>query len=205
MSSFRNWLAQVLTLGESLQDEAPHVSVQDRAGITELLHEAFGRHALDVAGPAIPFDADAAIGSAVTLAQACWELIAGDDDTPFPLAVKSEPSSPAAHLSADLTLRFLADVYRRARAQNAGGKLTSEIERLLRSWPLSGVLADLDGEPATTLDFGGHSGLQLLYAERLAGTRRLGWLPQSGPSREWVERVFHERRLPLPAPTHPER
>ena len=54
--------------------------------------------------------------------------------------------------------------------------------------------------------FGGHPGLQLLYAERLAGVGRPGWVPPSGPAREWVERVHSERGRPLPAaiPTLPE-
>jgi len=63
----------------------------------------------------------------------------------------------------------------------------------------SGVLADLDGTPATPPEFGGHPGLQLLYAERLAETGRAGWVPATGPAREWVERVYQERGKLMPA------
>ncbi len=59
---------------------------------------------------------------------------------------------------------------------------------------------DLDAEPLGPLDFAGHPGLQLLYAERLAAAPRAAWVPPAGPAREWAERAFHERGRPLPAP-----
>jgi hypothetical protein len=61
------------------------------------------------------------------------------------------------------------------------------------------VLADLEGAPTTAPEFG-HPGLQLLYAERLATTRRAGWVPTAGVGREWVERVFALRGVPVPLP-----
>lgn len=197
MTDFRDWLDRVLDYGESVQDSPPAFSGRERPAVVEVLRSAFARHALDVAGPPVQFEADVALKAAEVLARACWALVATE---PVVVELAAEPSSPSAHLSADVTLRLLPGVYRRARAGDPAGELTAAIDRVLRRWPLSGVLADLDGEPTTPPDFGGHPGLQLLYAERHAGTGRPGWVPAGGPAREWAERVYSERGRPLPTP-----
>ena len=189
MPPFRDWLARVLAEGESVLDAAPALGAAERAGVVAELRAAFGRHTLDVGGPAVAFDAEAAVGATVVLAGACWQLVGGD---PGPLELDG-PRTAAAHLSADVTLRFLPAVLGRARARDAAGEPAASLERLLRAWPLSGVLADLDGGPATPPEFAGHPGLQLLYAERLVVTGRPGWVPPAGPAREWAGRVFAER------------
>src|SRR5581483_5630300 len=106
----------------------------------------------------------------------------------------------AAHLSADLTLRLLPAIHRRARVRDVDDPLAVEVAELLRRWPLSGVLADLDGPPAGDVTFFGHPGLQLLYAERLVEHEKPAWLPAAGPARERVELIYRERGRPLPAP-----
>jgi hypothetical protein len=57
------------------------------------------------------------------------------------------------------------------------------------------VLARISAEPTTALDFEGHPGLQLLYAERLANHPRPLWIPQGGEARQWAERIWAERGL----------
>jgi len=198
-SAFHIWLSRLLQHGESVQEEAPEVGFAERNEARDALRTAFERHVLDLAGPPIPFDPRAAVEGAIVVANACWRLVGGAPDDAA-LKPDCEPATAAAHLSADVTLRFLPVVYRRARAQAVEGRLTTELDALLRAWPLSGVLADLAGEPTTPLDFGGHIGLQMLYAERFATTPRTGWLPPPGPSREWVEYIFQERRLSIPVP-----
>jgi len=195
MPPFRDWLARVLADGESVQESPPVLHPAERPAVTADLRAAFDRHALDVAGPPVAFDAGAAVGAAVVLARACWQLVGGD---PEPLDVGTPPATAAAHLSADVTLRFLAVVQRRARTRAADGEPAAALDRLLRAWPLSGVLADLDGEPTTPPDFDGHAGLQLLYAERLVATGRAGWVPRDGPARARAERAFADRGRPLP-------
>jgi MoxR-vWA-beta-propeller ternary system domain bpX4 len=197
---FLAWLSRVLTYGESVLAASPSLLPEERPRVVEALRAAFEQHALDVAGPPIPFDPEAALRSAIVLARACWRFVGPDEDTPSSLDLGVEPSSPSAHLSVDVALRFLPAVYRRSRLREPEIGLTAELDGLLRRWPLSGVLADLDGEPATPPEFGGHCGLQLLYAERLVATGRPGWVPKSGPAREWVERVYQERGKPMPAP-----
>lgn len=200
MTSFRDWLSRLLREGESIQESRPALSSFEEPGVVAELREAFDRHALDIAGPPVPFDESAARGAALTVAEACWHLVSAEGEEPVSLKLEAEPGSPAAHLSADVTLRFLPAVYRRSRARFAQGPLTRELERIFREWPLSGVLADLDGRPTTPPEFGGHPGLQLLYAERLVRFNRPGWLPGNGAAREWAERVYQERNKPMPAP-----
>lgn len=198
MPPFADWLTRVLTRGESVQEAPPTLAPEERAGALAVLRAAFDGHALDVAGPPVAFDPDTALAAATALARACWLLVGAAENEPASLSFRAEPNAPSAHLSADLTLRLLPAVYRRAKLRGAE-PLAAEVESILRAWPLSGVLADLDGEPTAALDFGGHPGLQLLYAERLVATGRPGWVPAAGPAREWVERVYHERGKPPPA------
>lgn len=197
MPPFPEWLSRVLSGGESVQDAPPALAASEYAEVERLLREAFDVLALDVPGPPIPFDAEAAVAAAGVLAVACWRLV-GDES--FGPRLGEIPRSPAAHLSADVCLRFLPAVYRRARFRDPESALTRDLAELLRGWPLSGVLADLEEPPPTPTDFHGHAGLQVLFAERLFAVGRPSWVPESGPPREWAERVFLERNKPLPAP-----
>src|SRR4051812_7063403 len=101
---FRDWLERVLTRGESVQHDPPELAAGERPAVTAVLRAAFDGHALDVAGPAVPFDPAAAEWAAVVLARACWRLASGDDADPLP----PDPggATPAAALSADVCLRL---------------------------------------------------------------------------------------------------
>jgi hypothetical protein len=198
MPQFLDWITRVFSSGESVQDGPPSLLPGERSAVEHYLRNVFKECALDVAASPISFDPVAAIGAAELLAEACWLLVA-EEDEPKPLGIESSPSSPSTDLSTDIALRFLPAVYRRAKLHQPEGTLTIELDRILRMWPLSGVLANLDGKPSSKLDFGGHSGLQMLYAERLLETGQPGWVPTSEPARSWVERVFRERGKPLPA------
>jgi hypothetical protein len=81
-------------------------------------------------------------------------------------------------------------VFRRARALRPTDALTGLLADVLRRWPLSGVLAEIVDAPLTSLDFG-HTGLRLLYAERLARHERPAWLP-TGAALEAVELVWQQ-------------
>jgi hypothetical protein len=192
VSDFSVWLKRVLEYGESVQDGPP---VWRGVDVRPLLDAAFRDHALDVAGTPVVFDLGAAKWAARLLADTCWRLTSDDPSEPVP---EREPDSPAAHLSADVTLRFLPAVYRRAKARGIDHPLVPELDRVFRAWPLSGALADLDGSPTGPTDFGGHVGLQMLYAERVAATGRAGWVPSGGSARERVEYAFVERNRPVP-------
>ena len=51
---------------------------------------------------------------------------------------------------------------------------------ILRQWPLSGVLADLDDPPLAKLDFDSSEFLAALYAERLSRISNESWTPPAG-------------------------
>jgi hypothetical protein len=72
-----------------------------------------------VAGPAVPFDPDTALAAAELTCWACWFLLdrnQPETEVEERVRMAGVPRSPAEHLSADLVLRYLPQVYRRARA-----------------------------------------------------------------------------------------
>ncbi len=54
------------------------------------------------------------------------------------IAMPIEPTTPAHHLSADLMLRYLPQVLKRARGLDPSDPLIGLLEDVLRRWPLSG-------------------------------------------------------------------
>src|SRR5262245_27554919 len=138
MSPFADWLDRVLTDGAAVLAGPPDARPDDGAAVA-VLARAYAAHALDVAGPPLPFDAATATAAAHALADACWRLVSAEA---VATARLPEPATPAAHLSADLTLRLLPAVLHRARLRG-DGPLVDDLAALLRRWPLSGVLADL--------------------------------------------------------------
>jgi hypothetical protein len=139
-------------------------------------------------------DATIAVAAAATVHAACWFLVnraqpAADMDGLLLLA--TSPCSPAAHLSADLVLRFLPQVYRRAKAADPADRLATQLADILRHWPLSGVLADIDEPPVVAPAFDGHPGLCMLYAERLARHEKPAWLPRRA-GLEYLELVYQD-------------
>ena len=88
------------------------------------------------------------------------------------LCMPSAPATPEQHFSADLVLRFVLTLQRRAQAMLPNDELPRALTQTLRQWPLSGVLADIMDPPLTAVDFGAHPGLNFLYAERLAAQER---------------------------------
>jgi hypothetical protein len=179
--------------------------VPDAAGRRDaerLLASAYADLALDLPGPTPPFDANCALGAAAQVGLACWFLLdrrPTAEEVARALPPPTPPATTAQHLSADVAFRFLGQLHRRARGLGVGDVLTRWLERVLCVWPLSGALSDVAEPPEGPLDFGGHAGLCLLYAERLARRPRPAWVPPAGPAREAVELVFAERGLPLPA------
>jgi hypothetical protein len=202
MASFVEFLRTLLTDGRVVLRQRPAVDAAERAEARVLLADAYDDYRLDVAGPPLPFDAATALGMAERLWLACWFLVRRDEPPEAverALAPPPPPASAAQHLSADLVLRFLPQVHRRARALDAADGLTRRLTELLRDWPLSGVLSDVEEGPRVPPEFDGHPGLLLLYAERLAERPRPAWVP-AGPALPYVELAFAERNLPAPAP-----
>jgi len=194
MSPLGKFFHDLLREGRVLLRDQRGVGAGSDAELAEVLRAAYADCCLDVAEPVMPFDQATALAAADLVQQACWALV----NHALPAAelekrvrMPRPPQAPAQHLSADLLLRYLPQVHRRARARDPADPLATMLENVLRQWPLSGVLADIDEGPEAPLDFGGHPGLMLLYAERLAQHEKPSWLP-TGQTLEYVELVWAE-------------
>jgi hypothetical protein len=195
MSPFATFLDRAFTHGEAVLTGPLPSPAGDRDALA-ILAGAYESFALSIAGPPVPFDPPAAVAAAGLLANACWFLLdrsAPPETVAREVALPNKPHSAAQHLSADLTLRLLPAVLRRARAVAADDPLAVALTGVLRAWPLSGVLADLDAGPDEPPDFDGHPGLRLLYAERLAGRDRPAWRPAPAVA-NYLELVTAEAR-----------
>jgi hypothetical protein len=194
MSALAEFLQGLLYEGRVVLRNAPQPTSGRPGEAAALLGQAYATFQLQVAGPPVGFDEEVAFRAAELVRQACWFLVSRAQpakDLEKVLVMPGPPRSPAQHLSADLCLRLLPQVHRRARALDPADRLPALLEDVFRSWPLSGVLAAVEEGPITPLDFGGHSGLWLLYAERLARNPKPAWVPD-GPGREYVELVWRE-------------
>lgn len=153
-----------------------------------ILHRAYNTYALELAGPAPAFDARLAARAAMVVRAAAWALVdrrADDDWISEHVRLDASARTPSEHASTDLALRYLPDLHRRACAIALDDPLTVALETLLRRYPLSGVLADLDDPPLAPLDFGGNLGLLMLYAERWMRRTKPAWaIPDTGPAAE---------------------
>ncbi|WP_435005528.1 hypothetical protein P12x_003371 [Tundrisphaera lichenicola] len=201
MSSLGDFLRGLLKDGQVVFRERPIPSAKERPEALAVLESAFADHRLDLAGPSIEFDGDSALLASEFVRQACWFLI--DRSEPVELVERvlilpARPSRESEHLSADLTLRFLPQVLRRARSIAPGDRLGEILGEVLRGWPLSGVLSDVEGPPDDLGSLGSHPGLLMLYAERLADHEKPGWMP-SGLALDYVEMIYERLGKARPA------
>jgi len=156
-----------------------------------LLHEAFSTFCLDLAGAPLTFDPVVAASAAEVVRQSCAALVDRSkrpEDLAEALRMPHPPRTSSEHLSADLTFRYLSQIHHRARSVDPIDPLVPMLVWLLREWPLSGALADLDEPLAISPDFNGHRGLMILFAERLVARCRKSSYPD-GVAGEYVELV----------------
>lgn len=194
MSSFADFLRELFREGRVSFQERPTPNSNDEPEARSVLRAAFETHRLDVAGPLVEWDAPTSLAAAELVRRASWFLVNHDEpeaEVEQAIRMPAAPATPSQHLSADLLLRYLPVIHRRARAHAPDDRLTVLLSEVLRQWPLSGVLADVPEAPTTPLDFGEHHGLMLLYAERLAQNRKSEWVPQ-GRLLEYVEWVSNQ-------------
>lgn len=193
MGGLAKFVEGLFAEGRVLFDGPPDPAPPDREEAAAVLRGAFVEEALDLAGPVLSFDAKAALIAAEWSRRACWYLISRSEAGEVverALTPPPDPTRPSQHLAADLTFRYLPLVHRRARATAPDDLLTARLALILRRWPLSGVLSDLHDEPLGPLDFGGHAGLLMRYAERLSSNEKAAWVPAAGSlAREYYELV----------------
>lgn len=203
MSDVVEFLKRLLYDGEAVMRGPPIFSPELKPQIEQVLEPAYTDYRRSVAGPPLSFDRETAYAAAQFLSLACWLLVCDEADAKDAIPILHAPrlsNRAEAHLSADLTLRFLESVYRRARMRAVGDPLVVAVVEVLRRWPLSGALAPIEEPPMGDLQFQDHHGLQLLYAERLSENLRSSWVPSEGRTRELVELVLQQRGKSLPKP-----
>jgi hypothetical protein len=198
MNDLADFLAELFRAGTITFRRPPQPSSLASPEVTGLLERAYAMYRLDIAGPAIALDMDLACAAAEVIRQASWALLCHHDraeDLERRVKMPRPPATASDHFSADLLLRYLPQIHRRARALDPSDSLVALLGQVLRQWPLSGVLAGLDDGPTSALEFGGHEGLMLLYAERLAQREPATspWRPEGRPL-EYVELVSAARR-----------
>jgi hypothetical protein len=193
MPALVNFLERVFRDGQAILRARPLRAPEDVAASRRLLEDSYQTYALSVAGPELSFDADTALAAAECLRQACWSMLVRDEpdeNLEQCVVLPGRPQTPANHLSADLVLRYMPALYHRAKALAPEDRLPARLAEILCRWPLSGVLADLPEGPSEPIDLGGHRGLMLLYAERLAQHEKPTWLP-TRETLAHVELVYH--------------
>lgn len=173
---------------------APPPAPEGRQGWAEsapILARWYDADALDLAGDPPPFAAEVACWGAEVVRQACW-LVASRDEPAESVARRlpdgPRPRGPGCHASADLMLRHLPPILRRAERIDGEDPLARRLVAILANWPLSGILAGLDEPPARPCDFG-HEGLAQRYAERWARVPKDAWLPEEGAARAWIDLI----------------
>jgi hypothetical protein len=193
MAGLVEFLENLLHTGRVVFREPPLPAPEERHAALTVLARAYRTYQLDVAGPALNFCTKSAIAAAEYVRSGCWYLVHHDEpaEVLHQRLTLPTPQSPSEHLTGDLLLRYLPQLHRRARAGSPTDPLSEIVAKLLREWPLSGVLSDVTEAPLTPLEFGGHSGLLMLYAERLFRNQKAEWLP-TGPEREYVELTFRD-------------
>lgn len=182
MSGLAEFVEALFTTGRLKFDRRPEAARAERERALPLLRRAFDDDSLDLPGPPMKFDESIAVGAAEFTRRACWFLVSRSEPGEVveqALSFRTTPRSPGQHLSADLTFRYLPLVHRRARSRAPNDLLTTRLAEVLRRWPLSGVLSDVQEAPEGGLDLGGHAGLMMRYAERLADKAKPAWLPPS--------------------------
>jgi MoxR-vWA-beta-propeller ternary system domain bpX4 len=198
MTSFRRFVTELLTEGKVVFRSPQAPRDRPQAEDIALLEKGFHAARLSVAGPEIPFDAAVGYSAAELVRQASWALVNHDErvsQLKKCLTMPIRPATPAHHLSADFMLRYLPQVLSRARGLDPSDPLIGLLEDVLRRWPLSGVLSEVAEPPLSSLEFAGHPGLLLLYAERLAANDRPAWRPaQKATGWAFYELASDERR-----------
>ena len=183
MGELASFLENLFSTGRVRLERRPDASEAERREAVPALHQAFMDDLMELPGPAPKFDPVVAVAAAEWTRRACWFLLSRTElgeVVEQALTLPRPPGGAGQHLAADVTFRYLPMLHQRARALAPHDLLTRRLADVLRQWPLSGVLADLHEPPIGSLDFDGHPGLQMRYAERLAQNGKPAWLPPAG-------------------------
>lgn len=144
---------------------APH----DLRAAEQLLRQIYGEDALEMPARAPDFNAEAALSAARYLYNAVQLIINRDLDEAAVeqhLACLPEPASPEIVYSADLTLRYLPELFTLAKGLSPLDIVATKLKETAACWPFSSVGVDIDSEYALEKIIG-HPALKYAYADRI--------------------------------------
>jgi len=178
--SFSRFLTNLLDNGTVQVSKAREIPAEDRVEAQRLLTHFERAFRLSLAEEPPPLELGLAVAAGQTLYRLCQCLVFRELLPDQALAqgdrLPDAPRTAGDHYSADLTLRFLPDVWRLAKEAAEGDPLVTSIRELAAHWPLSSVgMPDL---PAPAIDsITDHPALMALYVDRIIEHRdrlRLG-------------------------------
>jgi hypothetical protein len=150
-------------------DSTPVVDEQCRAWLKERQE----RLSLELAGPPLAFDVEAAAWGAGRLYEACRYLTyrqEGDEAVRKAFAGPAPKPTPEAIFGVDLVLRHLPELWTLANSLADDDPLIDEMNKMAAMWPLSSVgvkeIEAVDPEPILV-----HRGLRQLYIDRILQKR----------------------------------
>jgi hypothetical protein len=176
------FLTNLLENGAVQISKAQEIPSVDKDETRRLLADFERVFRLSLAGEPPPLDVGLAGAAAQTLYRLCQCLVHREFMPQATLAqadrLPDAPRTAGDHYSADLTLRFLPDVWRLAKEAAEGDPLVTTIRQLAGVWPLSSIgMPDL---PAPAIDgIAEHPALVALYVDRIIERRDRSRL--SGP------------------------
>lgn len=165
----------VAAVANSAGDAIP-ISTSDVEDGTDFLLNFEKLYRCDLPCTAPHIDTGAVRWGAITLFRACSLLSHRDADAATVSRMMSdtfqgESRTPSIHYSIDLTLRFLPDVMRYARAASPDDPLVHELKRISCEWPLSSVgIEDIDIDDVSLNGILESDCLEKLYVDRILST-----------------------------------
>jgi hypothetical protein len=172
--SFSRFLTNLLDNGTVQVSKALEIPPAEKEESQRLLTEFERVFRLSLAGEPPPLDVGVAGAAAQTLYRLCQCLVHREFMPQETLAqadrLPDAPRTPGDHYSADLTFRFLPDVWRLTKEAAEGDPLVTTVRQLAGRWPLSSVgMPDL---PAPAIDgIAEHPALLALYVDRIIQRR----------------------------------
>jgi hypothetical protein len=172
--SFSRFLTNLLDNGTVQVSKAQEIPTSEKEESQRLLTEFERVCRLSLAGEPPPLDVEIAGAAAQTLYRLCQCLVHREFMPQETLAqgdrLPDAPRTAADHYSADLTFRFLPDVWRLAKEAAEGDPLVTTIRQLAARWPLSSV--GIPGLAAPAIDgIAEHPSLRTLYVDRIIERR----------------------------------
>ena len=176
-----------------IYDRFTAITTKEEKAVADLLREEYAKEAMNFPGIAPSFEREAAVWAARIVFNASQLLLSREQDTQDIVKLLppySGAMTPAAILSADLCLRCLPDIIKKAREINPDDPLIRLLEDLLRDWHYSGIgyfRSDLfRDDPGDLSDFSSilaDDCLRLLYIDRVIERRvtALANLPELWP------------------------